>query len=549
MKSIGIKLADGSFYPLLEEGNPDRKTIDLTTVMNNQKKVQVDVYRTETGSLEDAEYLDTLEITNLRPHQNGEPTLSLAIDVDENNELSAEIRDLETGKSSEFQVQLASRSMIKEGNKVSDEKEVDGDDESNEFSDIAAAQAEKANEEAFDFDNIDESEDEIPEEEANDSTFDFGNIDDINTENSSDDTSLDLPDFDNLDKDDEDIVEEGEVTIDMPDIDTPTPSLETENETDRIQDEGDIDLPSFDSLEENNDETITDDLSDLGSLDDTTIENTEDTTLNDLPSFDSIDEKSNEIEASLNDLPSFDDLEGDTLGTDTSNSEDLFDTSDLNFEDTYDLPDDDNDFSLPDNFADTLDLPEEKETQTSGTGFQMGNNMFTNLYDKETLEGRSSSYSSENETQKKTRAPVVICVICAIICVIAVLLILFRLPSKFNFFTKKAQKEDVLSLQPKVIEEDIEEPVAELAQEPEPIEAKEDEIVVAPSAKDVIPEPKAEVPKAKDIRYKIVWGDTLWDISTAYYKTPWKYKWLADYNKIPNPDHIVSGSWILIPAE
>ena len=95
MKSIGIKLADGTFYPLLEEGNPEKKTIDLTTVMDNQTKVQVDVYRTETGTLEGAEYVDTLEITNLNPHQNGEPTLCLAIDVDKNNGLSAEIRDLE----------------------------------------------------------------------------------------------------------------------------------------------------------------------------------------------------------------------------------------------------------------------------------------------------------------------------------------------------------------------------------------------------------------------------------------------------------------------
>ena len=50
MKSIGIKLADGTFYPLLEEGNPEKRTLDLTTVMDNQTKVQVEVYRTETGT-------------------------------------------------------------------------------------------------------------------------------------------------------------------------------------------------------------------------------------------------------------------------------------------------------------------------------------------------------------------------------------------------------------------------------------------------------------------------------------------------------------------
>ena len=61
------------------------------------------------------------------------------------------------------------------------------------------------------------------------------------------------------------------------------------------------------------------------------------------------------------------------------------------------------------------------------------------------------------------------------------------------------------------------------------------------------PEPPAEKPQ--DIRYKIVWGDTLWDISEAYYKNPWRYKSLAKYNGIRNPDYIISGTWINIPAE
>ena len=49
--------------------------------------------------------------------------------------------------------------------------------------------------------------------------------------------------------------------------------------------------------------------------------------------------------------------------------------------------------------------------------------------------------------------------------------------------------------------------------------------------------------------YTVVKGDTLWDISESYYKTPWKYPKIADYNKIKNPDLIISGTDILIPAE
>ncbi|HPB67042.1 MAG TPA: LysM peptidoglycan-binding domain-containing protein, partial [Spirochaetales bacterium] len=47
--------------------------------------------------------------------------------------------------------------------------------------------------------------------------------------------------------------------------------------------------------------------------------------------------------------------------------------------------------------------------------------------------------------------------------------------------------------------------------------------------------------------HKIKWGDTLWDISIAYYRTPWLYMTIAKANKIKNPDLIISGTWIYIP--
>ena len=45
MKTIGIKLADGSFYPVLEDNTPSEKQLELTTAHNNQTKVMVDLYR------------------------------------------------------------------------------------------------------------------------------------------------------------------------------------------------------------------------------------------------------------------------------------------------------------------------------------------------------------------------------------------------------------------------------------------------------------------------------------------------------------------------
>ena len=80
--------------------------------------------------------------------------------------------------------------------------------------------------------------------------------------------------------------------------------------------------------------------------------------------------------------------------------------------------------------------------------------------------------------------------------------------------------------------------------------AKPDEIVVAPRAETVVPVRPAAAPKSTgDVAYRIKWGDTLWDIADAYYKNPWRYPRIARYNNIKNPDHIISGTTILIPVE
>ncbi|HAC31777.1 MAG TPA: hypothetical protein DCF70_04045, partial [Treponema sp.] len=111
MKTIGIKLADGSFYPILEEGTAKTYQLDLTTVKDGQTKVQIDLYRSATGTMEDAEYVDTLEVSNLVPHPNGEVELHLSVGLNENNELDAKVVDEETGKQSETNVVLVSRTL------------------------------------------------------------------------------------------------------------------------------------------------------------------------------------------------------------------------------------------------------------------------------------------------------------------------------------------------------------------------------------------------------------------------------------------------------
>jgi hypothetical protein len=46
------------------------------------------------------------------------------------------------------------------------------------------------------------------------------------------------------------------------------------------------------------------------------------------------------------------------------------------------------------------------------------------------------------------------------------------------------------------------------------------------------------------ITYMIRWGDTLWDISEAFYRNPRFYPFIVRSNNIRNPNHIVSGTAI-----
>jgi LysM repeat protein len=80
-------------------------------------------------------------------------------------------------------------------------------------------------------------------------------------------------------------------------------------------------------------------------------------------------------------------------------------------------------------------------------------------------------------------------------------------------------------------------PAATPAQEP--VSAKP--APAAPAAATTATDPRPEV------TYRIKKGDTLWDISATYYRTPWLYPRLAKANSIKNPDLIFAGTRITIP--
>jgi nucleoid-associated protein YgaU len=111
--SIGIKVADGSFYPVLEEDFRGRKRLILTTVRDNQTAVQIDLYRGEGREVDTAEYIGSLIIENLQPLPKGDPDIEVVLGVDEAGSLNAVASDCVSGEKQSLSVSLESLSPDK----------------------------------------------------------------------------------------------------------------------------------------------------------------------------------------------------------------------------------------------------------------------------------------------------------------------------------------------------------------------------------------------------------------------------------------------------
>ncbi|WP_277056692.1 Hsp70 family protein [Treponema socranskii] len=509
MKMIGIKLADGSFYPLLEEGVSAKKTLDLTTARDNQTAIVVDLYRSETNSMEGAEYAATLRIDNLVAHPNGEPDISFTVALDEENKLFAEINDGESGKHNTVTVSLGERTA----------PEHTGSD--NRYGPaitagaalaagglMHAASNEKSKDDALDFSDLD-----LPEE------LDLTKPD---TQDSAGDA---VSAFSDAANDAADI---------MPESDMFTPPVSS---TEAPAKNG-FDTKSFDAP---------DDVR-FGDIDISTFDA--------VPQTEQTLDGSGDFHFDAVDLPSFDELAAQKSDDNTSfesfednsvfGSEDIPVSKDA-FSDTESIADvqaaSDSD-SFSDDFFDGVDIPTNETDGAARNIDSLDDLEFGETDDTKTQEGTTATkYQPEKTIKKKTKVPVLICLLCALICVIATILILFVIPSKYNVLLSRASHQNnIFVLPPK------DTPAA--PQETQVLPAKPDEIVVAPKAEALAPvRPAAASKSTGDIVYRIKWGDTLWDIADAYYKNPWRYPRIARYNNIKNPDYIISGTTIRIPAE
>ncbi|NLL99831.1 MAG: hypothetical protein GX220_00020, partial [Treponema sp.] len=493
-ETIGIKLADGSFYPILTEGIPAKKYLDLTTARDNQTTVQVNLYRSPTATMDDAVYMDTLVIENLLPREKKEHSISFSISIDENDNITAEVSDPESGGYAKKQTSLISLPQ-------------------DELTESDFTLSEISNDIIFE---------DVEADVIEDVTVMEDNIEDFSVEE-------DLLMEDNIDNIIEDTaekkIEDAFNLIDEPVVNIFDDDFPTETVEDIEQDILDIEEEKLDIETEDFEINV-----DSDGENDFTISDEKDLTIDDISSTDEPDF----------DMPVFDEIESDDETTEKTADFDEAEMPDFdmpNFDETDTISEDENSILIEDELPNFDDIPvpteitgfaENSENEETERLFDFDDDFednipspaisFTDLYDEDRIENVEND-SEGDEVVRKTTVPVTICILCAAICVIVLLLLLFFSPVKV-FLTGKNSK-----VEKETVVENVSDPFVSTMPlvETEPVvdnsvvqasveEAKVEEIVKVETTvvEPVVPAP---VEKPKNIIHRIRWGDTLWDIS------------------------------------
>jgi len=107
-ENIGIRVADGTIFPVIEEGFSGQKKLILTTARDNQTAVQIDLYKGGGEKAEQDNYVGTLVIENITPAPKGNPEVEVVLGVDDSGNLNARASDILTGEQQSLSVSLES---------------------------------------------------------------------------------------------------------------------------------------------------------------------------------------------------------------------------------------------------------------------------------------------------------------------------------------------------------------------------------------------------------------------------------------------------------
>ncbi|GHV89838.1 peptidoglycan-binding protein LysM [Spirochaetia bacterium] len=115
--TIGIKIANGEFYSIMDENSIVKKRLVLTTVHDKQRSVQIDLYKSFTKTMADALYIGSLVVENIKPKPKGEPSIEMVISSTTEGEISADAIDLDTSSQGEHQYLNVSLKSLDEDNR------------------------------------------------------------------------------------------------------------------------------------------------------------------------------------------------------------------------------------------------------------------------------------------------------------------------------------------------------------------------------------------------------------------------------------------------
>ncbi len=111
-KSIGIRLFDDSFVPVLTEGEIKNKKVILITVKYNQKKAIIKLYEGVSDKCSQNEFLGKLVIPITRETTKGEPGLEVHLRLDDDGMLYAKAWDVESGEQTNIKIEHNSTPRI-----------------------------------------------------------------------------------------------------------------------------------------------------------------------------------------------------------------------------------------------------------------------------------------------------------------------------------------------------------------------------------------------------------------------------------------------------
>jgi LysM repeat protein len=117
--TIGIKIANGEFHPIMEEKSSVTKRLVLTTVHDAQKSVQIDLYKSLIKTMADAQYIGSLVIEEISPKPKGAPSVELTITSNPSGEISADAVDLDAQKGGEhYHLNISLASFEEDGQDI-----------------------------------------------------------------------------------------------------------------------------------------------------------------------------------------------------------------------------------------------------------------------------------------------------------------------------------------------------------------------------------------------------------------------------------------------